>query len=141
MILRIFGATIGKNVKIYPSARIMYPWLLRIEDHVVISWDVKVYNLGQITVGSRTIVSQYSHLCGGTHDYASPDFTLLRTGLTIGSNVWIAADAFIGPGVSIGNNAIVGARSVVLKDVEADTLVLGNPAQVIRKVNKPVRSV
>jgi len=118
----------------------MFPWLLTIEDDVVISWDVKVYNLGRTRIGAKTVVSQYAHLCGGTHDFKTPEFTLLRTGLTIGKNVWIAADAFIGPGVSIGDNVVVGARAVVLRDVEADTLVAGNPAKAIRKISKPART-
>ena len=140
-VLRSMGATIGNNVQIFPSARIMFPWLLTVQDNVIISWDVKVYNLGRITIGSDTIISQYAHLCGGTHDFTSSEFTLLRTGLTIGKNVWIAADTFIGPGVSIGDNSVVGARAVVLKDVEPNTLVGGNPAKPIRTINKPVRVV
>lgn len=139
-ILRLFGAKIGRGVKIYPSARIMFPWLLVVEDHVVISWDVKVYNLGTISIGAKTVVSQYAHLCGGTHDFQKPDFLLLRTGLRIGSNVWIAADAFIGPGVNVGDNVVVGARAVVLHDVEANTLVGGNPAKPIRRIEKPQRT-
>lgn len=141
LVLRLMGAKIGKNVQIFPSANIMFPWMLKVEDNVIISWDVKVYNLGPITIGSDTIISQYAHLCGGTHDFTSRDFTLHRTGLTIGKNVWIAADAFIGPGVSIGDNSVVGARAVVIKDVQPDTLVGGNPAKPIRTINKPVRVV
>ncbi len=139
LILRIFGAKIGRSVKIFPSAKIMYPWLLTVGNDVVISWNVIVYNLGAITIGDNTIVSQYTHLCGGTHDFNVPEFTLQRTGLTIGKNVWIAADSFIGPGVVIGDNVVVGARSVVLKNVEAGMLVAGNPAMAIRKISKPVR--
>lgn len=141
LVLRAMGAKVGSNVQIFPSARIMFPWLLTIGDDVVISWSVKVYNLGTITIGDRTVISQYAHLCGGTHDYKSAEFTLLRTGLTVGKNVWIAADAFVGPGISIGDNVVVGARAVVLNDVEADMLVAGNPATAIRKVTKPDRRV
>jgi len=133
-ILRIIGAKIGQNVKIYPSARIMFPWLLQIGDNTTISWEVKVYNLGFSVIGSNTIISQYSYLCGGTHDFRSKEFTLLRTGFTIGNNVWIAADAFIGPGVKVGDGAVVGARAVVMKDVEERAIVVGNPAKVIGKV-------
>ena len=132
-ILRIMGARIGKNVKIYPSARIMYPWLLEIGNNTTISWDVKVYNLAFSKIGNNTMISQYSHLCGGTHDFRSPDFDLIRTGFTIGNNVWIAADAFVGPGVTVNDNAVVAARAVVIKDVEAGTIVGGNPAKVIGK--------
>jgi len=135
-LLRIMGAKIGKGVKIYPSARIMYPWLLQIGDRTTISWQVKVYNLGFSTIGSYTMISQYSHLCGGTHDYKSKEFDLLRTGFHIGNHVWIAADAFIGPGVTVNDGAVVAARAVVVKDVDAGTVVGGNPARMLKAVNR-----
>jgi putative colanic acid biosynthesis acetyltransferase WcaF len=131
LILRIFGAKLGSNVQIFPSAKIMFPWLLEVGDNAVISWNVRVYNLGLITIGDRTVISQHAHLCGGTHDHHAPEFTLLRTGLTIGSDCWIAADAFIGPGVTVGNKVIVAARAVVVKDVSTGSTVGGNPAKVI----------
>ena len=128
------GAKIGIGVKIYPSAKIMYPWLLQIGDRTTISWRVKVYNLGFSSIGNDTMISQFSHLCGGTHNYRSKDFDLIRTGFTIGNNVWIAADAFIGPKVTVGDRAIVAARAVVVKDVAEATIVAGNPAKVIGAV-------
>ncbi|MGC4020639.1 MAG: hypothetical protein QM734_01180 [Cyclobacteriaceae bacterium] len=73
--------------------------LLEIGDNSTISWDIKVYNLGFSQIGSNTMISQSSHLCGGTHDFRSKDFELIRTGFTIGNKVWIAADAFVGPGI------------------------------------------
>lgn len=135
-LLRLMGAKIGKYVQILPSARIMYPWLLQVGDRSVIAWDVKVYNLGQIIIGHDTVISQYSHLCGGTHDFAGERFTLLRTGLVIGSNVWIGADAFIGPGVKVNDGVVVGARTVVVKDVPSLTVVAGNPARIIRHLER-----
>lgn len=135
----MMGAKLGKNVKIFPSVSITFPWLLQTGDNVVISWNVRVYNLGMISIGSGTVVSQFTHLCGGTHDFSSPDFTLLRTGLTIGRNVWIAADAFIGPDVVVGDNSVVAARAVVVKNVDPNTLVGGNPARLIRNIQKPAR--
>ena len=112
----------------------MFPWLLQIGDNTTISWDVKVYNLGFSTIGNNSMISQYSHLCGGTHDYKSKEFDLIRAGFTIGDNVWIAADAFIGPGVKVCNGAVVGARAVVMMDVEPQSIVAGNPAKVIGRV-------
>ena len=134
LVLRMMGAKIGRNVKIYPSAKIMYPWLLEIGDNTTISWDVKIYNLGFSKIGSNTMISQYSHLCGGTHDFRSPNFDLKRTGFTIGDNVWIAADAFVGPEVTVNNGAVVGARAVVIEDVAAGSIVAGNPAKIIGRV-------
>lgn len=130
-ILRIFGAKIGKGVKIYPSAIITCPWLLEIGDKTVIGWKVRIYNIGEIIIGSGTIISQYAHLCGGTHDFRKPGFKLLRTGLTIGNNVWIASDSFVGPNIKVDNNSVIAARGVVVKDVEKNTIVGGNPARVI----------
>ena len=132
-ILRMFGAKIGKGVKIFPSAKIMFPWNLEIGEGAVISWGVIVYNLGKITIGNQTVISQYTHICAGTHDYTSKDFTLLKTPIVIGSNVWVAADAFIGPTVNIGNGAVVAARSVVSKDVPENYIVAGHPAKKIKE--------
>jgi putative colanic acid biosynthesis acetyltransferase WcaF len=134
LILRIMGAKIGKGVKIYPSARIMYPWLLQIGDNTTISWDVKVYNLSFSSIGNNTMISQYAHLCGGTHDFRSKGFDLIRTGFTIGNHVWVAADAFIGPAVNVGDGAVVAARAVVVKDVLPGSIVAGNPARSIGNV-------
>ena len=131
LILRIFGSRIGKNVKIYPSVKITLPWLLDIGAGSVIAWDVRLYNLGKITIGKKTVISQNAHLCGGTHDFRNPGFKLLRTGLSIGNHVWIAADAFIGPSVHVADNAVVAARAVVVKNVPQGTVVGGNPAKII----------
>jgi putative colanic acid biosynthesis acetyltransferase WcaF len=136
----MFGARIGRGVQIFPSASVMLPWLLTIEDHVVVAWGVNIYNLGPISIGAHTVISQFSHLCGGTHEFATEKFTLLRTGLTIGRNVWIAADAFVGPGVAVGDNSVVGARAVVVTDVKPNTLVAGNPARFVKDINKPTRA-
>ena len=113
----------------------MYPWLLEIGERSVISWNVKVYNPGKITIGKNTVISQYRHLCAATHDYDSPNFQLLKQPIAIGSNVWIAADAFIGPGVRIGDGAVVAARAVVVRDVASVTLVAGNPARVVKELD------
>ena len=128
-ILRMMGAKIGKKVRIYPTANITFPWFFEVKDRTVISWGVKIYNLGRISIGEKTVISQFAHLCGGTHDLKNPGFKLLRTEIEIGNSVWIAADAFIGPNVHIGDNAVIGARAVVMKNVDAGNIVAGNPAR------------
>lgn len=130
-LLRLCGATLARTVNIRPSVRIRHPWLLTVGEHSAIGDHVEVYNLGQITIGDHTVISQNTHLCAGTHDHTKPDLPLIRATITIGSGVWICADAFIGPNVTIGANALIAARAVVTKDVPANVIVAGNPARVI----------
>jgi putative colanic acid biosynthesis acetyltransferase WcaF len=131
-ILRSFGAQVGSNVNIYPSALIYYPWNLEIGDDSSIGEWALVYNLGSVTIGARTTISQRVHLCAGTHDYRNPAMPLIKPPIIIGDEVWVCADAFIGPNVSIEARAIVAAASVVVKDVSAGDVVGGNPAKYIK---------
>jgi putative colanic acid biosynthesis acetyltransferase WcaF len=131
-ILRAFGAKVGSDVNIYPSALIYYPWNLEIRDDSSIGEWALVYNLGSVTIGARTTISQRVHLCAGTHDYKNPAMPLIKPPIEIGDEVWVCADAFIGPNVSIEDRAIVAAASVVVKDVENATIVGGNPAKKIK---------
>ena len=128
-LLRCFGAKIGGSVHIYPSATVYFPWNLEVGDESAIGEQVFIYNLGRVTLGSRVTISHRAHLCAGTHDHTKPDFPLLRPPIVIGSDAWICADAFVGPGVTIGEGAIVGARAVAIKDVKPQTIVVGNPAR------------
>jgi len=91
-----------------------------------------VYNLGEVRIGSHTVISQDAYLCAGTHDYTKPDMPLQLTPITIGSGVWVCAGAFVGPNVTVGDNSVVGARAVVTKDVPPGMVVGGNPARVIK---------
>ncbi len=130
-LLRLFGARVGKNVNIHPSVQIFIPWAIEVGDWSAIGFDVLVYNLGPVRIGERVTISQRAHLCGGSHDHRDPTLPLLKSPITIGDDVWVCADAFIGPGVSLGSGAVVGARSVVVKDVESWTIAAGNPAILI----------
>ena len=106
--------------------------------HSTIGERVRVYNLGAIAIGPHSVVSQDAHLCAGTHDYTQPHLPLQRPPINIGNGVWVCADAFIGPGVTIGDNSVVAARAVVTKDVPPGVVVGGNPAQMI--AHRPMKS-
>lgn len=133
LILRCFGATVGAHVHTYPSTRIYFPWNLKVGEWSAIGENALVYSLGQVTIGQRVTISHGAHVCAGTHDYMRADMTLLKPSITIGDQVWICADAFVGPGVTVGEGAVVGARAVAMNDVPPWTVVAGNPAQPIKK--------
>ena len=98
---------------------------------------VIVYCLGTITIGARVSVSQNAHLCAGSHDYTKPELPLTRPPITINSDSWIAADAFIGPNVVVGEGAILGARGVAMKSLDAWTIYAGNPAKPVKSREMP----
>ncbi|HZL37117.1 MAG TPA: DapH/DapD/GlmU-related protein [Tepidisphaeraceae bacterium] len=131
-ILRGFGAKIGRNVRIRRTVHIEIPWNLELADDVSVGDEAILYALGPIRIQQRSVVSQYAHLCAGTHDHTHKDFPLLRVPVIVGQDCWIAADAFIGPGVSIGDRSVVGARATVVKDVPPDQVVGGNPARFLK---------
>ena len=139
-VLRRFGARIGENVLIRPGVRVTYPWKLTVGDNCWIGDDAVIYNIDEITIGNDAVVSQDAYLCAGTHDARDVTFPVVAAPIEIESECWIAARAFIGPGVRIGRGAVVGACSVVQSDVPAATVVAGFPARAIQK-RKPRRLI
>jgi len=132
-ILRLFGAKIGRASRIYSSAVIYMPWNLTMGDFSAIGENALIYNLGHVTIGDNVNVSHRSHLCAGTHDYTDPLIPLLKPPIILEDNVWVCAEAFIGPGITVSAGAVVGAGSVVCKNVDSWTVVGGNPAKFIKK--------
>lgn len=130
-ILRAFGAQVGRNVRVRRTAKIEIPWNLRLADDVSIGDEAILYSLGPITLGRRSFVSQYGHLCAGTHDHRHRDYPLIRAPIVIGEDCWIAADAFVGPGVTIGDRTVLGARASAFTDLPPDVIAVGNPAKPI----------
>ena len=134
-LLRSFGARVGDNVLIRPSARITFPWKVRIGNDSWIGDDVVIYSLGDIDIGNDVVISQRSYICSATHDHSTPSFDMLRKAIKIEDQSWLATDVFVGPGVSIGEGAVIGARSSVFKDVPAYTVSIGSPCIVISDRN------
>lgn len=132
LVLRVFGARVGAGVHVYPSARIWAPWNLEIGDASAIGRAATIYSQGQITLGHRVVISQGAHLCAGTHDFDTPGFPLLTKPIIVRDDAWIAAEAFVHPGVTVGEGCVVGARSVVVGDLPDWTVCSGFPAKALR---------
>lgn len=128
-LLRCFGAKIGVGAHPYPTAVIWAPWNLEMGDDSCLSHHVDCYNVAKITLGKCATVSQYSFLCTATHDYTKDNFPLLVAPISIGADAWVTADVFIGPGVNIGEGAVINARSSVFSDIEPWVVAKGTPAR------------
>ncbi|MGV2981986.1 WcaF family extracellular polysaccharide biosynthesis acetyltransferase [Camelimonas sp. ID_303_24] len=128
-ILRLFGARIGAGVRIMPSARIAYPWKLSIGDHAWIGSGAELYNLAPIAIGAHAVISQRSYLCAAGHAVDRADFRYTTAPIVIGDQAWVAMDAMVGPGVAIGDGAVLGARSSAFHDVPAGVIAMGCPAR------------
>ena len=127
-LLRAFGAKMAKGAKVYPSARIWLPRNLEMGAWSALGRGSECYNQAPVKIGDHAIVSQRTYLCSGDHDYRDPTYQLVARPITIGNSAWIAAEAFIGPGVTVGDHAILGARGCAMKDIPAATIWAGNPA-------------
>jgi len=136
-VLRLFGAKIGRQASIQRSARIDLPWNLELGHYSTIGENTWVYSLDKVHIGDYVTISQRVFLCTGTHDYTRPEFAMIRKPISIQRGAWIAADAFIGPGVTIGADAVIGVRSVVLKDMPPGMVCVGHPCAP-RKPRVPV---
>ena len=133
MILRCCGAKLGTGCHVYPGVKIWAPWNLECGDEAGIASGVTLYSQGRITIGKRAVISQGAHLCAGTHDFNHPGFPLVTKPIVIGDHAWIAAEAFIHAGVTIGEGAVIGARAVVTKDMPAWMVCAGNPCRPIKE--------
>lgn len=127
-LLNSFGASVAKTAVVYSSAKIWSPRNLVLDEFACLGRGCVVYNMAPTTIGAYSVISQGAHLCGGTHDIEDRGFQLKARSIRIGARVWIAAEAFVGPGVSIGDGAVLGARACAMKDLEAWTVYTGNPA-------------
>lgn len=138
-LLRLFGATIpeASQVVIFPTVRVLYPGRLTLAPRSMLGPSVTIYNVGRIELRRGANVSQYTHLCAGSHDYTQWSMPLVEGSIVIGENAWVGADVFVGPRVTIGDLCVVGARSVVVRDLPARTVCVGNPCRPIKPRIEP----
>lgn len=132
MVLRLFGARIAPTANVYASVRIWSPRNLVMADHAAIGPGAIIYCMGPVTIGAHAVISQRAHLCAGTHDIEDPAFQLQTRPIVIGARAWIATEAFVGPGVTVGEGAVLGARGCAMRDLAPWTVSTGNPARLLR---------
>lgn len=127
--LRLFGAHIHPTARISRTVRIHHPWNLTMDEHSSIAHRAILFCLGKVYLGRRARVSQFAHLCAGSHDYTRAEMPLITDPIILEDDVWVAADAFIGPGVTVGHDTIIGARSTVLHSRPPGQVCYGDNAK------------
>lgn len=133
LVYRAFGAKLHPTARVYPSARVWAPWNLIMHEHACVGDLTDIYNVAPVTIGACSTVSHYSFLCTASHDFEKPNHPLTVAPITLGQNVWLAADCFVAPGVTVADGVVVGARSSVFtSDLPAWHLCAGSPAKPLR---------
>ena len=128
-LLRLYGCSIGKGVVVKPNVNIKYPWKLALGNYVWIGERVWIDNLDKVTIGNHVCISQGAMIICGSHNYKQKSFDLITKGITLNDGVWVGAKSIILPGVVAGSHALLGAGSVISKNLESYTIYKGNPAQ------------
>lgn len=133
LLLRLFGAKIGEGCRVAPSCRIWAPWNLCLGDRTALAEGVECYSVDRIDIGSNVCVSQRAFLCTASHSIHTLQRPLTHRPIVIKDHAWVCAEAFVGPGVIVGEGAVIAARAVAVRDVTEWEVVGGNPARVIKK--------
>lgn len=131
LLLRLFGARVGRGVVVKPGVRVKFPWRLSIGDHSWIGEDVWIDNLALVTIGADCCLSQGAYVCTGSHDWSRPSFDLVTKPIMVRDGAWIAARAVVGPGVTVGEGAVLGLGSTATQDLAPWQVHLGVPARSI----------
>ncbi|RYY89773.1 MAG: putative colanic acid biosynthesis acetyltransferase [Comamonadaceae bacterium] len=132
-LLKLFGARMGVLADVRGSATVWYPPHLEMADRSLLAERVNCYNMAPISLAEGALVSQGAHLCAGSHDITTPEFQLFARPIAIGARSWVAAEAFVGPGVTIGEGAVLGARAVTFGPLEPWGVYTGNPARLLKR--------
>jgi putative colanic acid biosynthesis acetyltransferase WcaF len=132
LVLRACGARIARGARVHASVRIWLPANLAIGPNALVGPGARLYNQGQIAIGAYSVISQGAYLCASSHDVADPNFQLILRPITIGDRCWVAADAFVGPGVTMGDRSVLAARGALFERAEPDTIYRGNPAVAVK---------
>jgi putative colanic acid biosynthesis acetyltransferase WcaF len=135
LLLKLFGAKISEGAAVACSAKIWLPSKLSLGRNSTIGPWVDCYDMAAVSIGDRTVISQRAVLCTGSHDISDAHFQLVAKPISIGNDVWVATEAFIGPGATVGNDAVIGARACLFGVAEPCGIYIGNPAKKIKQRN------
>ncbi len=135
--LRAFGARIGRGVVVKPGVRVKFPWRLAVGDHCWIGEDAWIDNLAPVTLGNHVCLSQGVYLCTGSHDWRSESFDLVTRPIHVADAAWIGARAVVGPGVTVGEGAVLALGSTASRALEPWTVYQGTPAVAVRPRERP----
>lgn len=135
-LLKLFGANIGNNCFIHPHATIYMPWNLEMGEYSSIDFDVMIYSLDKVKIGNFVSISYKVNINTGSHDIADPEFKLVTKQVTINDGVFVGTETYIAPGVTIDTMAVIGARSVVTKNMPASMICIGHPCVPYKKREK-----
>lgn len=127
----------GSNLRVMPGFIVKFPKNLFIGSNVFINRNVFITARDNIYIGNDVLIGQNTVINSGNHQFADTNVPINMQGhssdkIYIGNDVWIGANCTILKGVKIGDGAVVGAGSVVTKDVEPYTIVGGVPAKKIK---------
>ena len=133
LVLIAFGARIGRGARVHASVAIWLPRNLELGEQVLIGPGARIYNQGAIRIGAWSVISQRAHLCASTHRVDDPGFQLECRPIAVGERCWVATEAFVGPGVTMGDGAVLAARGALFEDAATDGIYRGNPAALVRQ--------
>ena len=133
LLLLAFGAKIAPGARVHASVKVWLPANLKLGSNCLIGPGVWLYNPGAMTIGAKTVISYRSHICSATHDVNAPNFQAIMRPVVIGEHCWIASEAFVGPGVTMGDRSVLGARGALFKNTEPDSVYSGNPAAFVKQ--------
>lgn len=132
-LLRLFGAEIGRGVYWKPRVNVHIPWKLKVGDHAWVGEEVCIMNFAPVSLGAHCCLSQRSFLCSGNHDYRSPDMRYRHAPIVLEDGVWVGAGAFVGPGVTVGVDAVITAMSLANRSLDGGWVYAGQPCKAIRR--------
>jgi putative colanic acid biosynthesis acetyltransferase WcaF len=132
-LLKLFGAKLAPGVEVGAGVRVWVPWNLTMGEYSSIGFGAEIYNFAPVVIGRHVVISQYNYVCTSTHDYTHPNFPLVSKPIQIGSQAWVAAGCLLSPGISIGEGAVIGARSLVTKSMPAWMVCAGSPCKPLKE--------